>query len=169
MHLLNDITQLGAISTVIVLCVVLAVAETIRERSVWVTAFIVAVMGGEEILTTTVKQLADRVRPTFNPAGDARAVVPQRPLGDGRRLLCHSRAVTRPLADAPDTSRADRARSWDRRRRRRHSGPPRRSLAVGRGRRPRARLGLVRGLRNRVRRAATPLRRCRRDGCPGRS
>ena len=68
MHVLNDITQLGSIDIVIVLCVVLAVAETIRERSVWVTAFIVAVVGGEEILTTTVKQLADRVRPTFNPA-----------------------------------------------------------------------------------------------------
>jgi membrane-associated phospholipid phosphatase len=67
-HVLNDITQLGSIYTVIVLCVILAVAETIRERSVWVTPFIVAVIGGEEILTTTVKHLADRVRPTFNPA-----------------------------------------------------------------------------------------------------
>ena len=46
----------------------LAVGETIRERTVWVIAFIVAVVGGEELLTTTVKQLADRVRPTFNPA-----------------------------------------------------------------------------------------------------
>ncbi len=68
MHVLNVVTQLGGIYTVIVLCVVLAVAETIRERSVWVTPFIVAVMGGEEILTATVKQLADRLRPTFNPA-----------------------------------------------------------------------------------------------------
>jgi membrane-associated phospholipid phosphatase len=67
-HVLNDITQLGSIYTVIVLCMVLAVAETIRERSVWVTPFIVSVIAGEEILTTTVKQLADRVRPTFNPA-----------------------------------------------------------------------------------------------------
>jgi undecaprenyl-diphosphatase len=68
MHILNGITQLGSIYTIVVLCVVLAVAETIRERSVWVVPFIVAVMGGEEILTLTVKQLADRVRPTFNPA-----------------------------------------------------------------------------------------------------
>ena len=67
-HVLNAVTQLGSIYMVIVLCVVLAVAETIRERSVWVVPFIVAVIGGEEILTTTVKQLADRVRPTFNPA-----------------------------------------------------------------------------------------------------
>ena len=53
---------------IIGLCVVLAVAETIRERSGWVIPFIAAVMGGEELLTATVKQLADRVRPTFNPA-----------------------------------------------------------------------------------------------------
>jgi membrane-associated phospholipid phosphatase len=68
MHVLNGITQLGSIYTVVVLCVVLAIAETIRERSIWVTPFIVAVMGGEEVLTLTVKQLADRLRPTFNPA-----------------------------------------------------------------------------------------------------
>jgi undecaprenyl-diphosphatase len=65
---LNAVTQLGSIYVVVVLCVVLAVVETIRQRSVWVTAFIVSVMGGEEILTLSVKQLADRVRPTFNPA-----------------------------------------------------------------------------------------------------
>jgi undecaprenyl-diphosphatase len=68
MRLLNDITQLGSIYTIVALCLVLAIAETIRERTVWVAAFIVAVVGGEEILTLTVKQLIDRVRPTFNPA-----------------------------------------------------------------------------------------------------
>lgn len=67
-HILNGVTQLGGIYTIVVLCIILAVVETVRERSVWVTPFIVAVMGGEEILTLTVKQLADRVRPTFNPA-----------------------------------------------------------------------------------------------------
>jgi len=67
-HVLNAVTQLGSIYTVIVLCVGLAVAETVRERSVWLVPFIVAVMGGEEILTLTVKQLVDRLRPTFNPA-----------------------------------------------------------------------------------------------------
>ena len=66
-HVLNDFTQLGSIYLVVGLCVVLAVAETIRERSVWVIPFIAAVMGGEELLTMTVKQLADRVRPAFNP------------------------------------------------------------------------------------------------------
>ena len=66
-HVLNDLTQLGGIYAVVGLCVVLAVAETFRQRSVWVPLFIICVMGGEEILTLSVKQLADRVRPTFNP------------------------------------------------------------------------------------------------------
>lgn len=67
-HVISAVTQFGSIYTIVALCVVLAVVETIRERSVWVTPFIVAVMGGEEILTLTVKQLDDRLRPTFNPA-----------------------------------------------------------------------------------------------------
>jgi len=67
-RLLEDLTQLGSIYVVIGLCVVLAVGETLRQRTVWVSLFIVSVMGGEEILTLSVKQLADRVRPAFNPA-----------------------------------------------------------------------------------------------------
>lgn len=68
MHVLDDLTQLGGIYVVAGLCVVLAIAETLRQRSVWVPLFIVAVMGGEEIVTLSVKQLENRVRPTFNPA-----------------------------------------------------------------------------------------------------
>jgi membrane-associated phospholipid phosphatase len=79
-HVLNLVTQLGSIyPVIIVLCVVLATAETIRERSVWVAPFIVAVIGGEQILTTTVKQLTDRLRPTLNPA--AAALGPSFPSG----------------------------------------------------------------------------------------
>jgi undecaprenyl-diphosphatase len=63
-HGLNAVTWLGSIYPVIGLCVVLVVVE----RSVWVTTFIVAVMGGEEILVLTIKQLVDRPRPAFNPA-----------------------------------------------------------------------------------------------------
>src|SRR6185369_15612872 len=65
---LNVVTQLGGIYVVIALSVVLAVGLTIIDRSAWVIPFVIAVMGGEEILTLTVKDLADRVRPTFNPA-----------------------------------------------------------------------------------------------------
>jgi membrane-associated phospholipid phosphatase len=69
-HGLNAVTQLGSIYTIVALCLVLAVVETIRERSVWVVPFIFAVIAGEEALTLTVKQLADRVRPTLNPLAE---------------------------------------------------------------------------------------------------
>ena len=78
---LNAVTQLGSIYTVIVLCVVLAVAETIRERSYWVAPFIVAVIAGEEFLHSR-----SRSSPT---ACARRSTLPLRRWG--RR----SRAVTR--------------------------------------------------------------------------
>jgi undecaprenyl-diphosphatase len=53
---------------VIVLALVLAVAETIRTRSAWIVPFLLVLLAGEEILTNTVKALADRARPSFNPA-----------------------------------------------------------------------------------------------------
>ena len=67
-HALNLITQLGGTYTVVVLCVVLAALETMRTRSVWIVPFIVVVVGGEGLVTLAVKQLANRVRPSFNPA-----------------------------------------------------------------------------------------------------
>jgi membrane-associated phospholipid phosphatase len=67
-HFLNAVTQLGNVVTVVVLAVVLAIVETLRQRTVWVTAFLVTVLAGEEILTLAVKDLAGRVRPAFNPA-----------------------------------------------------------------------------------------------------
>jgi undecaprenyl-diphosphatase len=66
-HALDAVTQLGSIYVVVALCVALAVVETVASRNVWVVPFVVAVMGGEEVLVLTVKQLADRVRPAFNP------------------------------------------------------------------------------------------------------
>lgn len=67
MRILNDLTQLGSVYVVVALCLVLALVETIRERTVWVVAFILTVMAGEELLTLTVKQIANRIRPAFNP------------------------------------------------------------------------------------------------------
>ena len=67
-HVLNGITQLGSIYVVIALSVLLAGVQTIRARSYWIAPFLVAVVGGEELLTNTVKTLVDRTRPTFNPA-----------------------------------------------------------------------------------------------------
>jgi membrane-associated phospholipid phosphatase len=67
-HGLNAVTQLGSIYTVVGLCVVLAVVETLRTRNRWIVPFIIVAVGGEEVLTLTVKQLVNRARPAFNPA-----------------------------------------------------------------------------------------------------
>ena len=69
-HALNAVTQLGSIYPVVVaLCVVLAAVETYRTRSRWIVPFVVAVVGGEEILQTVIKTIVDRARPVFfNPA-----------------------------------------------------------------------------------------------------
>jgi membrane-associated phospholipid phosphatase len=67
-HVLRAITQLGNIRVVLVLCVALVVVAMLRERTIWVPVFVLAVVGGEELITTVVKSLVDRTRPTFNPA-----------------------------------------------------------------------------------------------------
>ena len=51
----------------IALAALVAVAETIRTRSRWVIPFMALVVAGNGLITTTVKELADRARPTLNP------------------------------------------------------------------------------------------------------
>jgi len=67
-RVLTGITQLGNIRVVVVLGLLLVAAEMLRQRTFWVAAFVCAVVGGEEALTTVVKTAVDRARPTFNPA-----------------------------------------------------------------------------------------------------
>ena len=67
-HGLNVVTQFGATLTAILVCIALAVIETIRTRSPWIVPFLVVLMVGNEILFTTIKDLANRARPTLNPA-----------------------------------------------------------------------------------------------------
>lgn len=67
-HALNWVTQLGSVYVVIGLAVILAAAETVRTRSYWVIPFVVAVIGGEELISNVIKGVVDRTRPTFNPA-----------------------------------------------------------------------------------------------------
>jgi membrane-associated phospholipid phosphatase len=68
MRALSAVTQLGSIRVVSLLCVLLAGVELRRERSRWVVPFIVAVVGGEEVVANVIKQIVDRTRPSFNPA-----------------------------------------------------------------------------------------------------
>ena len=64
---LRAVSHLGEPRVVIALAVVLAVEETIRTRSRWVVPFVALVVAGNGLLTTAVKELADRVRPEFDP------------------------------------------------------------------------------------------------------
>jgi undecaprenyl-diphosphatase len=78
-HALRVVTELGNIDVVIGLAFVVVLVVTLGERTVWAAPFMIAVLGGEEILSNTVKQLADRVRPAFDPA--AAALGPSFPSG----------------------------------------------------------------------------------------
>jgi membrane-associated phospholipid phosphatase len=67
---LNALTHLGQPATVTALAVVLGVVETVRTRSRWIIPFLVVVVAGNGLITTTIKHLADRVRPSFNPIAE---------------------------------------------------------------------------------------------------
>jgi membrane-associated phospholipid phosphatase len=67
---MNAITHLGEPTIVVMLAIVLAAVETARTRSRWVALFVLIVVAGNGIVTTTVKELADRVRPALNPVAE---------------------------------------------------------------------------------------------------
>jgi membrane-associated phospholipid phosphatase len=67
---LEAITHLGEPAVVAVLAAILALVETLRTRSRWVVPFLLVVVAGNGIITTTVKNLADRVRPALNPVAE---------------------------------------------------------------------------------------------------
>jgi membrane-associated phospholipid phosphatase len=70
-HGLRLVTDLGSITTIIVLCLVVAAIETYRTRSAWILPFLVVLIGGEEVLMTSIKGLANRARPSFDPTAVA--------------------------------------------------------------------------------------------------
>ena len=61
------VTTLGETWFVVVALIVVATVETIRVPTRWVIPFLVIVVVGNNLLTHTVKDLADRVRPDLNP------------------------------------------------------------------------------------------------------
>ena len=67
---LRLVTQLGGTSFVIVALVVVALFEYRRIPNRWVPVFLVTVVAGEIILINTIKEILDRVRPTFNPIAE---------------------------------------------------------------------------------------------------
>lgn len=66
-HVLEAITFAGRPVSIVVLAAILAGVETARTRNRWIVPFLVVVVAGNGALTTTIKDLADRVRPTVNP------------------------------------------------------------------------------------------------------
>jgi undecaprenyl-diphosphatase len=69
-HVLDAITFVGQPISIGVLAALVAVAETIRTRNRWIVPFMAIVIAGTGLLTTTVKELADRARPAFNPIAE---------------------------------------------------------------------------------------------------
>ena len=128
--------------------------------------FPLTVVVGDIVLVNAIKEILDRVRPTFNPIAETLGpLLPERALGArpprstprlrsslARRRSPRTRALLAGGAVAIAVARRLQSRS------------PRCPLDVGRHRRTRLRLGLVRHLRDRVRRA---LPRARRPGRAG--
>jgi undecaprenyl-diphosphatase len=65
---LSALTNLGNITYVVLLAVVVAVVDFVRTRSRWSALFLVIVLAGMELISTGVKDLVDRARPTLVPA-----------------------------------------------------------------------------------------------------
>ena len=63
---LHAITQLGDTPAIAILVVALVIFEMRRIRSIHVVLFLAAVIIGNHIATTAIKDLADRARPTLN-------------------------------------------------------------------------------------------------------
>lgn len=69
--LLHVVTTLGETWFVIVAAVVLVVVERFRGWSArWVAVYLAVVIVGQNALTRTIKELADRVRPDLNPIAE---------------------------------------------------------------------------------------------------
>jgi membrane-associated phospholipid phosphatase len=64
---LNIVTQLGGVWLVTLLAVVVAIVGYVRRPNRWIPVFLLTVLVGEVLLSNAIKQLLDRVRPTFNP------------------------------------------------------------------------------------------------------
>ena len=67
---LRLVTELGSTTFVIAALVVVALFEYRRLPNKWVPVFLVTVVTGEILLINTVKEILDRVRPTFNPIAE---------------------------------------------------------------------------------------------------
>ncbi len=62
------VTELGGTIGLAAVIVVVVGAEMIRRPTRWLPVFVAAVAVGQPLVTNTIKELLDRVRPTIDPA-----------------------------------------------------------------------------------------------------
>ena len=162
---LQAVTNLGNIRIVVGLALLLVLVDFYRCRSRWPFLFVLTVLAGMEVSMLVVKDLVGRLRPTLNPA--AASLGPSFPSGHSATAAAFYAAaalvIARRLRGRASTP-GGRGRGRDRRGRRGEPRTARSSLVLGRHRRPRARLGLVCPLRNRLRRPAAHADRRSRHG-----
>ena len=65
-QVLRELTQLGGALWIVPLGVLVAVVETIRQRSSAVVIFLTLVVGGQFLVANVIKALVDRARPTLD-------------------------------------------------------------------------------------------------------
>jgi undecaprenyl-diphosphatase len=65
---LHLITDLGTARVVVVVALAVLTVDFLRTRARWCAPFLLAVIGGQEILTVSIKGVAGRARPTLDPA-----------------------------------------------------------------------------------------------------
>ena len=65
--MLDFVTSFGSTGVLVGFTVGVFVVETIRRPSRWLPVFLVAVTVGQTLMSTGIKEIVDRVRPTANP------------------------------------------------------------------------------------------------------
>jgi undecaprenyl-diphosphatase len=93
---LQLVTELGGTYVVVGVLIAVAVFEYVRVPNRWVPVFLVTVVVGEIVLVNTIKELLDRVRPTFNPI--AETLGPSFPSGHSASAAAFWAAVALVLA-----------------------------------------------------------------------
>jgi membrane-associated phospholipid phosphatase len=66
-RMVEAVTNLASTPAVIVIGVIVAVIEWLRVRNPWVPVFLLVVTLGDTLVTSTIKELIDRARPTIDP------------------------------------------------------------------------------------------------------
>lgn len=95
-QLLQIVTDLASTPATILVLLVVMVVEMIRVPNRWIPPFLLTVVIGEVLLVNTVKELLDRVRPSFNPV--AATLGPSFPSGHSATAAALYAAVALVLA-----------------------------------------------------------------------